>query len=72
MSLRKPHGGPHELRGPYKVFFYITINFQVILSETLGSRLYFTVRREGPRAKSIDEPTSHRPLPLKATRPYYS
>jgi hypothetical protein len=55
---RRAHGGPHELRGPYKVPFYLTVTFEVTKSGTLGSRLYFT-------AHVLNLPTT-----LRATDPY--
>jgi hypothetical protein len=55
---RKQHGGPHELRGPYKVPFYLTVTFEVTKSGTLGSRLYFT-------AHVLNLPTT-----LRVTDPY--
>jgi hypothetical protein len=61
VNPRKPHGGPHEPRGPYEVLFNLTVTFEVTLSGTLGSRLYFTARQEGPRAKFSNDPTSHDP-----------
>jgi len=65
VNPRKPHGGPHEPRGPHEVLFYLTVTFEVTLSGTLGSRLYFTARQEGPRAKFSNDPTSHDPYTLR-------